>query len=357
MFKHAATLLLVTVFATQLVAKDFEPGTTKQGAKDSIHKKLQVIHPWCVDLSLLGGYSALQTTNQNLANGYLNAINPQVPGITIGKGVNVGLNGTIGYFFGKKQHFGIGTGLVVDLINYKLYQNKFDIQYQSTDSLNRVFRQLLSSRSNIYENVSSTRLGIPLVFKYKAKLSKKFGINTDIGFLYNVFYYNAYSENNALFTYQAIYNYSPYAGKFIYDNGIVPGKHDIFITAAYAKGGQVSYFASERAQGFNVGLNQSPLSAKGSTTYSAGSLGLLVQPTLSYQWKKNIHLFAGLQFVYIDVERPNNNYKITDKVGSYNSKHFCGRNNRDSFLFWRMAQERTERAGTKKRQHRPRNRS
>ena len=304
----------------------------KVGAQYTIFKKAQSsdseqynlpVYPFCVDLNVMGGILSQNVKNVNFVNSYskLQPILPAFSNIKVSKGLDVSGEAEIGYFFDAGRHFGVGTGLIYQNETYKLVEDRFSVQYMSNDANANVFRQELSSHGGFIENIATRNWSIPLVFKYKREIIDRIGFIGDLGLLYNVFYRNSY-KSNASFDYQAIYQYSLESNTFVYDNGVVPSSHDVFYTIANAHAANLNQlFETWHSEGFNVGLQQRPLSSGGSVKYVSGSLGLILRPDISYTLNDRTALHAGLYLIYMDVKSgiADNNYRVTDKVGTYNS--------------------------------------
>ncbi len=285
---------------------------------------------WCIDLNLKGGAVSQNITSVNFASNYLNALNDTISKLKFSNGVSYGFDLQVGYFFDKKKQLGVGTGIMFMWQKGDVTMDQFHIEYQSTDAQSptpETFRQLITANGPIQETVSSTNISIPLLFKYKKQFSGKFGLAVDAGVLFNLQMKNSYSTN-ASFDYEAIYKYNVVGSNAVavYDNSPTPGTlNEQYITKQQitqenSGTNAQTYFNNLRYQGYNVGLNQQPNSSTGTVSYK-GSIGFLIQPSVSY--KLNNYLSLNFGFYYMlqsfDNSANNKNYMLTDKVGSYNS--------------------------------------
>lgn len=311
--------------------------TTTQADSSSNHRRWykhdSAMKRWVFDLNLLGGGL---TRTMNVANTYGNYTNG-IAGNNTGtlnfkNGVAFGADAQIGYFFGNKGHFGLGLGLSYLQEQGDLTLDNFHVQYQSTASNGDVFRQVITanmpnSTNTITEKITATNVSIPLLLKYKVRFSRRFGFTADAGILYNMEMRNDYTTD-ANFNYEAIYQFAGAGGNgrpTVYDNGVTPSTNDYLITKANytshnPEGNVNSYFQSQQAKGYNVGLGVMPNNNSGTVSYLSGSVGFLFRPCLNYFLSDWCALNIGGYLLY----QPFNNnvpsnYKLTDNVGGYTS--------------------------------------
>jgi outer membrane protein OmpA-like peptidoglycan-associated protein len=284
---------------------------------------------WVFDINLKGGMLTQDAGKYNMARNYLNAISGAgISDIKFNNGTMFGADGQLGYFFGKSRHFGVGVGFSYIMQNYDITLDRFRIEYQSNDYRNDVFRQVISSAGQVKEKVSTTNLNIPVVLKYKTHFNEKWGFTMDAGILFNMQMTNKYSTN-AAFNYEAIYKYDVDGNgnaTAVYDNGTTPSSRSILLTRDYILtknpgASVVDTFAKFRAQGYNVGLNIPADRKEDNVTYKTGSIGFLVQPSVTYMLTNNIDLTLGAFYVYqtFQSEKSTDGYKLTNGVGQYNS--------------------------------------
>ncbi len=244
--------------------------------------------------------------------------------LKFGKSHSYGFDAQVGYFFGHKCNWGIGTGFMYLGQQGNLTLDQFHVEYQSTDANNNTFRQLITANGPIEEKVTITNINIPLVLKYKHRFSKRIGFTADLGALFNLQMRNSYNSN-ASFDYEAVYKFTGSGSDVtaVYDNATTPASTDHLLTRAeYATRSDLnSYFNTTlRNLGYNVGLNARPNSNSGSVSYTAGSVGLLVQPSINYYFNDNIALNLGVYYIYQPFKNtPTNGYELTNKVGDYSS--------------------------------------
>jgi outer membrane protein OmpA-like peptidoglycan-associated protein len=258
-----------------------------------------------------------------------------------------GINLQFAYFFNKSRHFGFGLGA-------QLMQNKgvytitdYSIQFASKDKNNATFRQLLTSKSPIVENVTTTNINIPIVLKYKHQFAdrsalKRFGVAIDAGLLLGVNNTNKF-DGKGIFNYEAVYKYDA-NGIAIYDNNaenivkngnvnfnVTADNNSKIITSEYwlanttTDGSVLNYFDRKFSEGFNVGLNKNA-SGSGKTNYNViPSYGFIVQPAVTYYLGYNVTFMIGGYFSSQTFKNTNNtNYRLTDNLvdvnnGNYNS--------------------------------------
>jgi outer membrane protein OmpA-like peptidoglycan-associated protein len=293
------------------------------------YKADNMLMRWVVDVNALAG---VQTQDYTPANNSVNFANG-IAGNNLGKmkftnGMSYGADAQLGYFFGKKAHFGIGTGIMYLYQTGDVTLDAFHVQYQSTDNNGNAFRQVITANDKIKEQLTTTNINIPLLLKYKKRFSQRFGFTADAGVLFNLQMKTDY-KTNANFDYEAIYQFTGADASTglptVYDNGVNPNSNDFLMTKAHYlsahPGGNVGdYMAGQRAQGYNVGLGMTPDVKEGSVSYVEGSVGFLFRPALNIFLSDWCALNVGAYYLY----QPFNNnvpsgYKLTDKVGGYSS--------------------------------------
>ena len=321
-------LLIAANGALSAIAQS--PATNKpvdNTSKDHVwFKPDSMLLRWVVDLNLLGGMLSQNLTLANPNAGYTNNVNNNISGLKFDNGYSFGGDAEVGYFFGRKDHFGIGTGVMYLYQQYDLTMDKFHVEYQSTDNAGNTFRQLITSNGPIKENVTVSNINIPLVLKYKKRFTRRVGFTADAGILYNLQIKNSYTTN-AAFDYEAVYQYTtpPHGLPTLYDNSPTPNANDFLLTKAHFSnenpaGNVANYFTTEFNQGYNVGLGVKPRTNTGSVTYLQGSVGFLFRPAINLYLSDNTALTFGLYYLY----QPFNNsvptdYKLSNKVGDYSS--------------------------------------
>ncbi len=288
-----------------------------------------LIPRWCIDVNLKGGFLSENINTVNFAYAYPQALNDTISGLRFKNGSSFGIDAQVGCFLGPKRHWGIGLGLMYMWQQGDIYLDQFKVEYASTDRNNDVFRQVLSSNKQIKESVTMSNLTLPLVLKYKAQFSRRWGFTADAGLLFRLHMQNSYTSN-AAFNYEAIYKFKQVGGQnvTVFDNAATPDPTDQIITQAFynahASGNTYStaqeWFNAQYALGQNVGLNIHPNSTSGTVTYK-GTLGFMIQPSITYRLTDFVFLNMGLYYIIqsFNSNDNNQNYKLTDKVGTYSS--------------------------------------
>ena len=285
-----------------------------------------VLSRWVIDVNVLGGALNQNLATANSAGNYLNGVNMNQGKLTFNNGSSFGFDGQLGVFFGKKRHWGIGTGIMYLSQAGDANLNNFHAEYESTDHNGNIYRQVVSPDQPIKEELRVSNLNVPLLLKYKNRFSERWGFTADGGLLFNLQMKNAYSTN-ASFDYEAYYDYSNTAnGKpTIYDNSPTPASTDFLITknaylATDAGGSVQNWFKLENSLGYGVALNQKPNSTTGTVSYKTGSLGFMLRPAFSYYLSDNVALNFGVYYMFQSVNNSAmSGYTLTQKIGDYNS--------------------------------------
>lgn len=293
------------------------------GAQDKkMYTRDSMLARWVIDVNAMGGYLMQDYTSNNMMGNYLNAVNSSMGRMDFTGGYSVGGDAQVGVFFGRKRHWGVGTGF-----NY-MYQEgnaglkNFHVEYQATDYNGNVYRQVVSSNYKISDRLSMTNMNIPLVLKYKNRFSKHWGFTADAGAMFNVSMVNDY-RNSGSFNYEAIYKFSE-GNTTVYDNSPTPSSNDYFITKDNflrnnPNGNVQAYFDELRSQGNNVGLNVSPATRTGTVTYKSGSVGAIFRPAMNLFLSDNVALNFGVYYIYQNFKNDAmTGYTVTGRVGDYN---------------------------------------
>lgn len=281
---------------------------------------------WVVDVNFLGGLSSQELKVQSTAVNYPEAINTRIGGLNFKNGYSYGGDAQIGFFFGHKRHFGVGTGVMYSTMWGDAVLDNFHIEYKATDSRGDVFRQLVTGY-DVRESVTVSSFSIPVVLKYKNRFSKHWGFTADAGILVNLQTKNDYTSH-ANFDYEAIYKFVHNADgsvSTVYDNSPTPGSNDFLITKRQyiknnADGNVANYFQAMHDQGYNVALNQKPINNKGSVDYTSGSIGFIAQPSMNLFLSDKAALNFGVYYIYQPEKHDvSNTYKLTGNPGEYGS--------------------------------------
>jgi hypothetical protein len=285
------------------------------------------ISRWYLGINGRGGVHTYDAEQVDFAKNYLNVVNPDASEVVYTPGNSVGFEVQVGYFIDKKANFGIGTGLIYLQQSGDASLDRFHVEYESRDFTNDVYRQIIHLNTPIAEDIKSTNVNIPLVLKYRANLSKAFGFSIDAGIVYNLSMRHQYTTN-ASFNYEALYKFQRMSdGNFhaVYDGGSVPDQNNwaAMTVKEYAKTNPKEdvneHFETLREQGYNVGLNQKPRSA-GYKSYKSGSIGFLVQPSVSFRLTDAVSISVGGYYMHQTFEvSGTESYQLTSLVGSYNS--------------------------------------
>ncbi len=326
--------LLLIAASSALAAMAQTPGA--QGYSNNGHRKYtkdSLLMRWVLDVNFLaGGLTQDYTTHSSLAN-YNNSIadvSNTGGNLKFATSHSFGFDAQIGYFLGKKRHFGFGAGFMYLGQQGQLSTTTpFHVEYQATDNQGNTYRQLITSNGPIKEDITITNMNIPIVLKYKTRFSKRFGFAADAGVLINLQERNAYSSK-ASFDYEAIYKYTQGTqGKnglpTTYDASATPNSNDVFYTKNAYVASDVyptiqDYFSKLRNNGYNVGLGVKPNNNSGSVSYMTGSVGFLVQPSVNYYFSDMVALNVGVYYLYQPFKNTtNSSYMLTNKAGEYSS--------------------------------------
>jgi outer membrane protein OmpA-like peptidoglycan-associated protein len=81
-----------------------------------------------------------------------------------------------------------------------------------------------------------------------------------------------------------------------------------------------TFFQNNKNAGFNVGLGKKPNSNKSEVSYTTGSIGFMVQPSLSWYLSDHVALNFGVYYMYQSFKNVNDdNYMLMNTKGDYSS--------------------------------------
>jgi hypothetical protein len=272
-----------------------------------------------------GNYNRDATSIPFTAN-YPDAVNPVEGKLKFSDASTFGYDIQLGYYFSRKNHFGIEAGIMYLRQQGNLSLDTFHVEYSSRDYKGNAYRQVISSRRGIHEAITSSNLSIPVLLRYKLKASKLISLTFDGGILVGIPLQNDYNAASK-FDYEAIYKIGGTGTNlsFTYDNGTVPDQRDWLITKnEFAKdnpkGNMQDYFTSLRAVGYNVGINQA-VNTSGHVDYRAKTVGYMFQAAIDIQLNKVMMAKVGGYYLSQSFKNTSNtdNLQLTGQPGDYNS--------------------------------------
>ena len=285
---------------------------------------------WLIDINSPVGM-VYQSPTINYKPNYPNPINSQFNNLTISPGLSSGIDLEVGCYFGKLKLLGIGTGIIYQSLYTQMSLDNFHIEYQANDVSGTVFRQVVSSTSQVNETLHATSINIPVVFKVKQLLTKKTGFSADAGILLNYSNQINYSGTGS-FDYEAIYAYNVKANdnySHYYDANPTPDATDWLITKQQFENHNVKtnlteqlYFDSLYQRGYNVGLGLKPSHNSGTIQTPGVSLGFIVRPALNIKLYDRFYLYFGGYLAYqaFTFSQSASGFRLVDNLGSkYNS--------------------------------------
>lgn len=294
--------------------------------KVQTQKDFNVKNRFFLDLNLKSGASNEQILTKDLLVAYPQSINSQIGIAQVNNTSAFGFESQLNYFFKDGASWGVGLGLQYFQSKSELSIDRMHVEYRSVDANGDVFRQLVTANTPLKESLKTTSISIPLVLKYKMDLGDRFGLVVDAGLLYNLSQSTQFDAKTS-FDYEANYRFQKSGNDYVavYDNSVIPSSDSWLITKAqysntHSDANMTSYFQSLQAQGYNVGLGIAA-SNSGKIQYKSGSLGFIIQPSVTYQYRDFLAIQVGGFFMNQSIVATSENSKmmITDKLGSYNS--------------------------------------
>ena len=290
------------------------------------YKTDDLLPRWVIDVNLLGGLADQSFKTTASMPDYPNALNANTGKLEYKNGYSFGGDAQVGFFFGAKRHFGLGTGVLLMQQHGDAILDNYHVEYKATDGVGNIYRQLVTG-NDVREEIVSKNINIPFVLKYKNRFSRHWGFTADAGALINLQMKNAYTTH-ASFNYEAIYKLTQSSDGgtvSVYDDAVTPSSNDWFITKGEflqnnPNGNYQAYIDAKRALGYNVGEGLNPGTRTGKTSYTRGSIGFMVQPSVNYFLSDNVALNFGLYYMFQPFkDNTQSNYRLTDGMGTYSS--------------------------------------
>lgn len=283
---------------------------------------------WYIGLNAKGGEVSEKISTRYIGQYYKNTI-MDIPAsdIKIENEFSYGGELQVGFFFDKKAHWGVATGVIYRMHEGTMTIDKLTLQYQATDWKGATFRQVVNSQRPITEQLKTTNIAIPLMVKYRTQISKVVGIMIDAGATYSVAGETDYSAD-ALLRYEAIYKYENRGdGGYVpvYDNAIKPDPSDWLITVEQYQrtkgdGKEAQYFQQLRDEGYSVAIGET-VKKSGTVKYKTAAIGILFQPSFTFRLSHNIGLQVGGYYMYQNFNNTDENLskKVVGEIGTYSS--------------------------------------
>ncbi len=279
---------------------------------------------WALDINGLFGTMSQDLTVGTSTAGYVNGLNLNTGKLKFEKGSTIGFDVQLGYFFGPKCHWGLGTGFMYLGQKGNMMLDAYHVEYQATDAQDRIFRQIVTGK-DLKEEVKISNMNIPLMLKYKYRFSKALGFTADAGALFNVTMKNTATQTGT-FDYEAAYHWNAATTNGLpttYDNNPTFDPNSEVITRAYfvqhnPDGNVDAYFKSQAEAGAPVALGVKPANEKSTTSYTSGSVGFMVRPELSWYWSDNVAMNFGVYYIYQSFKNSNDaNYMLVNTDRAY----------------------------------------
>ena len=278
-----------------------------------------------IDIDGNAGLMTDKIKSNPFSTNYTDAINNSYQGkLKYTKGMSVGYEAHLGYYFDKKRRFGVSSGINTYLQFGRLGMDSFHVEFKkATEAGDGYFRQLISTDHAISERITMKNMSIPLLLMYKYVYNDNLFFSVCAGVVYNIKSSSTY-KTNANFDYEALYQFE--GNTPVYDNSLIPDSTDFPVTKKGYNAFLTKYPNSPTLNEFfkfqdsvgvakgSVGLNESPNKTTGMVKYSTGSLGYTAEIAANYRLMKNIYLRGGIYYTALSFKNPSNNSseRLTD---------------------------------------------
>ncbi len=313
----------------------------------------RVLPRWSLDLSYRTGWLMQSPELVDLRQAYAPGSQPtsaydQTPEFSGGRGNGGDIQ--VNYFFNRERTLGFGTGINFMHYTGTLTMAALHADYQALDArTGQAYRQIIRSNSPLQENIRTTTLSIPVLFKVKHQFGSvvnpgRFGISAAAGPVIG-FHNQTRSDASGTFSYEAIYRLngdrtatvSGFDSSFINDRNGVPQPGDtrsslVMTEANYNGDGLAAQhldLLSRADNGYNVGLNKglAPSQREQTSDIRRLSLGAMVQGGASYQISDHVTFHADAYYAYQHWQgKDNASYKPTTGVREEGGTYYANYN-------------------------------
>ncbi|MBL0104992.1 MAG: hypothetical protein IPP51_15255 [Bacteroidetes bacterium] len=213
----------------------------------------------------------------------------------------------------QKNNFSLGVGLLMNKFSTAITWTGFKTEYQAQDIAGNQYRQRLTILS-AQEDLDISTITIPVLFKYKSKISEKLGFYIEAGPALHLISID--SKATASFTKEAIYVYKNQAWQY---TATYSTNEAWLITAEQVTaihGDPRTYFQSLENQGYDVAYQEN--STPKDASFSMLGFGGIVRGGLMYFLDPSISIIGGPYFQYAIAPQTVKDYKPIDRIESKN---------------------------------------
>ena len=238
----------------------------------------------------------------------------------------LGVRANVSYYVDRKSHFGFESGFQFLSLSGKVSNDNLNFSYKSTDTAGD-FRRTINT-INLNEKVNGTALSIPILIKYKNKISTKLQFEVAAGINYNLSFSGNTDLADVRIDYEGYYFDNTPSDNII--NSIYSSqnasKGGLFMTRDFYRNKKTDpvQYINDIAQksGLDVGLDKPTNEERSNTSFAfKQSIAIVFRPQLMYKIDNNIYLTLGASLTINNFQNKQdlNKYFLADKVGSYNT--------------------------------------
>lgn len=239
----------------------------------------------------------------------------------------IGIGAGFSYYFGTSAHIGVGLGVQYLAYSGTIEAPEFAVSYKEFDAKGNSYRRIISSASEISENIKFNQFSFPIMLKWKGNFGySRFKYEIAAGIIYGLgINGNSEFDDNA-FNYEGISTVEIIEGDTIYEYSVNDSGSQILYTEdainSYNEGHAAASLDTASENGNDFGLAKSPESSlsSGDFKYKSG-VNLAFAPTLYFKTSNSLSVSLGVLVTWGTWENDNNStpYYITKKVGEYHS--------------------------------------
>jgi len=219
----------------------------------------------------------------------------------------------LGFFLGTKNKFGLSIGGDYQYaeFNARTIPGTFTFSYESLDQNNEEYIRIVTVKTTS-ETFTSHSITLPFLLNFNKDIAGKWSASFSTGpafTLKNIMQ----SKYNAIFNYEAIYEFDKSNAE---DDWLIT---EASVAEIKSNESVEEYFINKKNEGYDVALDYST-----SDTYTIidkyfSNISFVLCLGVYLKLKNNISLITQTRMQYSTYSNKENNYRITDKVGDYNS--------------------------------------
>lgn len=284
-----------------------------------------------LDIGLLGG---MMNSNLTLMSNPFSAYDLAENHAATNKGIEptmglnaIGVGASFSYYFGTAAHIGIGVGAQYLVYSGKIEAPEFNVSYKEVDAKGNSYRRVVSSATEIAEDVKITQISVPVMLKWKGNIGhSRFKYEIAAGIIYGLDANGNSKFGDNAFNYEGIYTPLNNGTQTTYGYSVGNSPSQILYTEdainSYNSGHASASLEAASSNGNDFGLDKKPESSLSTDEFKFTSgLNWAFAPSLYFKTSNSLSLSLGLLMTMGTWTNEENAtpYYLTKKVGEYHT--------------------------------------